>query len=58
MSNLIWIKSPYCGSNACVEVARGTKVHVRDGKDRDGPVLTFGRAAWTAFVKDVATMGD
>lgn len=37
----------------CVEVADavdGSAVRVRDSKDQAGPVLTFGSAAWTAFV--------
>ncbi|MBE1485560.1 DUF397 domain-containing protein [Plantactinospora soyae] len=40
------------GTGVCVEVAdnlRG-RVLVRDTKDRDGGTLTFGPAAWQAFV--------
>lgn len=64
-----WIKSAYCESGSCVEVAFhkssqsgpwtdncvevGTcdcGVLVRDSKDQSGPVLTFTRAEWDAFV--------
>lgn len=41
------------GSNNCVEVADNLPdvVLVRDTKDRTGPQLTFGPAAWSAFVE-------
>lgn len=46
-----WIKSPYCGNAACVEVAREpSAVHVRDTA---GSVLTFEPEAWTAFLAQV-----
>ncbi|MGW0431005.1 DUF397 domain-containing protein [Micromonospora sp. NPDC003197] len=49
-----WRKSTRSGTSGgnCVEVADnlpGT-VLVRDTKDRDGGMLTFGPAAWRAFV--------
>jgi hypothetical protein len=48
-----WRKSSYSGSNGggCVEVARNLPgiVAVRDSKDRGGPALGFGPAAWTEF---------
>jgi Domain of unknown function (DUF397) len=35
----------------CVEVdTDGPQVAVRDTKDRTGPVLSFTRAEWTAFL--------
>lgn len=50
-----WGKSSYSGySGSCVEaraVAGGAQV--RDTKDRKGPVLTFSRDAWSAFVAGV-----
>lgn len=50
-----WIKSPYCGSAACVEVAREPgAVHVRDA---DGRVLTVAPPAWRAFVALVVDGG-
>lgn len=37
----------------CVEVAtpKGSGAYVRDSKDTQGPVLTFGREAWEAFTE-------
>ncbi|WP_442791501.1 DUF397 domain-containing protein [Micromonospora sp. NBC_01813] len=43
------------GGNTCVEVADNLpgQVLVRDSKDVAGPVLTFGPAAWSAFVTEL-----
>ncbi|WP_314172490.1 DUF397 domain-containing protein [Streptomyces winkii] len=50
---LSWHKSSYSSSSGddCVEIAAcpGT-VHVRDSKDKDGPQLALGPAAWRRFV--------
>jgi Domain of unknown function (DUF397) len=52
-----WRTSSYSGSNGgtCVEVAGNLPgvVAVRDSKDPDGPVLTFSRADWAAFVAEI-----
>lgn len=51
-----WKKSSYSGAHGdCVEVrAPGPlAVAVRDSKDPQGPALTFGSQAWSAFVADV-----
>jgi hypothetical protein len=60
MSNLSgakWRKSTRSGGNGgdCVEVADNLPgvVAVRDSKDTTGPVLTFGPATWSAFVRSV-----
>jgi uncharacterized protein DUF397 len=56
MNSAIWRKSSYSGNNggACVEAAAVLDaVLVRDSKDQDGPVLTFGRGAWEAFAAEV-----
>ncbi|WP_320067403.1 DUF397 domain-containing protein [Micromonospora sp. RTGN7] len=49
-----WRTSTRSSTNGgnCVEVADNLPgvVAVRDSKDRDGAVLTFGPAAWRAFV--------
>ena len=47
-----WSASSFCGqSGDCVEVrVRGGEIAVRDGKDPDGPVLTFTPAEWRAFL--------
>lgn len=47
-----WRTSSFSGSsNNCVEVASNLPglVAVRDSKDREGPALIFGTAAWQAF---------
>lgn len=53
-----WRTSSYSGSDGgqCVEVAvHPAAIHVRDSKDRGGPVLTFGPQAWAAFTAFAAT---
>lgn len=50
-----WRKSSRSTNGACVEVApRTDTVLVRDSKDPHGPVLSFDRAAFAAFVGGVA----
>jgi hypothetical protein len=53
-----WRKSSRSTSGACFEVAPlpGT-ILVRDSKDQDGPVLTFDRAVFAAFI-DGVTHGE
>ncbi|MDW5323327.1 DUF397 domain-containing protein [Plantactinospora sp. KLBMP9567] len=58
--NAEWRKSSRSNSNGgdCVEVAGDLApgvVGVRDSKDRQGPVLTFGSSAWRTFLRGVAT---
>ena len=52
---LEWIKSVASGSQGgnCIEVAfkDNGDVAVRNSKDPDGPVLTFTRPEWDAFVE-------
>jgi hypothetical protein len=63
-----WMKSTFCGTNACVEVARkacGSTTcvevahcdcdlyYLRDSKDPAGPVLRFTAAEWDAFIAGV-----
>jgi Domain of unknown function (DUF397) len=49
-----WRKSSFCGSSACVEVARsGDEFLLRDSKDADSPVLRFTTDEWAAFVAGV-----
>ncbi len=51
-----WRKSSWSEqSGGCVEVrASDGEVHVRNSRDPNGPVLTFTRAEWSAFVDGVA----
>jgi len=55
LSQAVWRKSRRSGYDGCVEVAfiEGAQVAVRHSKDRSGPVLTFSRAEWEAFVVGV-----
>jgi hypothetical protein len=49
-----WRKSGRSDPQACVEVRYvGDVVQVRDSKDPDGPILTFTRREWAAFVEGV-----
>lgn len=48
---LQWHRSSYCETNACVEVARRNgEVLVRDGKDPEGPGLTYSAEQWISFL--------
>ncbi|WP_430785906.1 DUF397 domain-containing protein [Actinoplanes sp. G11-F43] len=52
-----WRKSTRSGATACVEVAHvNDRVMVRDSKNPDGTVLSFGRSDWDAFL-DVVSAG-
>ncbi|MBY8882663.1 DUF397 domain-containing protein [Actinacidiphila acidipaludis] len=50
-----WFKATGSGEAGCVEVAvTPTVIGVRDTKDNgNGPILSFGRQAWTSFVQDL-----
>lgn len=55
-----FVKSPLSGGGGCVEVNRdgacscgGDEVRVRDSKNQDGPVLSFTREEWKAFIGGV-----
>ena len=54
LSGAIWRKSTRSSGNQgdCVEVADNLPgvVGVRDSKDPTGPVLTFSRDTWRAFI--------
>jgi hypothetical protein len=53
-SRLVWQRALRCGNGACVEVSRTRElVHVRDSKDRNGPVLTFTRGQWQSLLSDI-----
>jgi Domain of unknown function (DUF397) len=49
-----WFTSGRSGGGDCVEVAiMDHAVLVRDSKDPGGPVLTYSRDAWLAFLADL-----
>jgi hypothetical protein len=49
-------RSTSCGNGAaCVEVALGSDVLVRDSKDPDGPVLSFSSESWGEFLRWLKT---
>ena len=53
-SQFAWRRSSRCESGACVEVAPTVAgVAMRDAKVADGPVLTFGRQEWAAFLAGI-----
>ena len=63
LNRAVWRKTTYSGNGGnCLEVAdnlvaeRGI-VLVRDSKDRAGPILTFSRSEWTAFLQ-ATTAGE
>jgi hypothetical protein len=50
---LAWFKSSYSAGDGgdCVEVASWTgALHVRDSKDKAGPIVSLTPNAWTEFV--------
>ncbi|MCQ4045564.1 DUF397 domain-containing protein [Streptantibioticus rubrisoli] len=52
-----WQKSSHSGAGGqdCIEIAtHPTTVHVRDSKDKTGPVLDFTPEQWSAFVEFAA----
>ncbi len=52
-----WRTPSYSSTNGnCVEVAADARVHVRDTKDREGPVLAFPPVAWRRFA-DLVKVG-
>ncbi len=52
LSHVRWRKaSASIGMSNCVEVADlGTRIAVRDSKDRQGPKLIFSAGSWSTFV--------
>ena len=55
---LRWNKSSRCDTANCVEVASGASgAMVRDSKESDGPVLSFGRPGWGNFIDQIRVDG-
>lgn len=55
--NMNWRTSSHSFSDGnCAETTTGCgRVHVRDSKNPDGPLLTFSPQAWAAFTAGVKT---
>lgn len=52
-SPVTWLRSSFCGTNACVEVwFAGSTVFVRNSADTSR-LAVFNRAEWRAFVEGV-----
>lgn len=56
-----WRKSTYSTGNGnnCVEAARALPgvIALRDSKNPDGPMLTFSRVEWQAFIGAIKSGG-
>ncbi|MBK6873735.1 MAG: DUF397 domain-containing protein [Kineosporiaceae bacterium] len=54
-----WLRSSYCQSANCMEVTAldGENIAVRDSKESGGPILTFTRQEFVAFLSG-AKSGD
>jgi len=50
-----WRKSSFSSANggACVEVASGDEIYVRDTTNRNGGAVSFTADAWGAFVTGI-----
>lgn len=51
---IAWSKSRHCNNGTCLEWAMpADAVLVRDSKEKEGPILSFSRGAWSGFVAAV-----
>lgn len=58
-SQLEWRISTRSSGGSCVEVAAGDdRVHMRDSKDRSGPVLSFDKRAFQDFISFVRSLPE
>lgn len=53
-SQIVFRKSTHSDAHGCVEVAtlKGYRL-IRDSQAPDGPVLSFSKAAWSDFLRDL-----
>jgi Domain of unknown function (DUF397) len=58
LGDLNWRVALACNGGQCIRVApQGNRVVIGDSKNPDGPVLTYSRSEWHAFV-DGIRQGD
>lgn len=58
LGKLNWRVALRCNGGACIRVApRGSQIIIGDSKSPNGPVLTYSRDEWLAFV-DGIRQGD
>jgi hypothetical protein len=51
---LVWQRSSYCGTSACIEVAQdGQAVLVRSSQDPQGSALILSHDTWRGFVASI-----
>jgi predicted secreted Zn-dependent protease len=54
VDELNWLVAQKCNGGSCVRVAtRGEDIVIGDTKNPGGPVLTYSRSEWTAFVDGI-----
>jgi hypothetical protein len=54
LGDLSWRVARKCNSGECVRVAaHGDEIVIGSSKHLDGPVITYSRAEWVAFVEGV-----
>jgi hypothetical protein len=58
LGSLSWRVARKCDGGSCIQVARSTDrsaetIVIGDSKNPDGPVLSYSRDEWTAFVEGV-----
>ena len=52
--NWTWRRASFCDNSSCVEVANGNNfVAMRDSKVKGGPMLSYTRQEWAAFIAGV-----
>jgi uncharacterized protein DUF397 len=53
-SNVAWVRSGRCESAQCVEVGTSNgQIVLRNSSDPDGPIVTFTKSEWDAFLGGV-----
>lgn len=54
LSNLSWRVARNCNGGNCIRVApRADMIVIGDSKNPDGPMLSYSRSEWVAFVEGI-----